>query len=84
MVRADGHKPVGVCRSLRDKGMWALVGVDGGCGRGQAGTEDVGGAQGQLPAEQRHWMDPHQAGWTPYSSMGLPPLGPDFLRVLES
>lgn len=61
--------------------MWALVGVDRGCGRGQAGTEDVGGARGQLPAEQRHWMDPHQAGWTPYSSMGLPPLGPDFLRV---
>ena len=46
-----------------------------GSGRGRAGTDDVGGAQGQLPAEQRGWMDPCQAGWTPYSSMGLPSLG---------
>lgn len=82
-MRADGHKPGGVRRS-GDKGMWALVGVDEGCGQGQAGTEDVGGARGQLPAEQRLWMEPRQAAWTPYSSTGLLPLGPELLRVLES
>lgn len=79
VVKADGRKQVG----MRRRGGQGDVGVAG-SGRGRAGTDDVGGAQGQLPAEQRGWMDPYQAGWTPYSSMGLPSLGPELLRVLES
>lgn len=50
------------------------VGVAGrGHGRGRGGTEDVGGAQGQLPAGQRRRMDPCQAGLCtlPWGSLHL-------------
>lgn len=61
-VQKWGQEDVGVAGSGRGHG-W-----------GRAVTEDVGGVQGQLPAGQRGWMDPHhQAGLLtlPWGSLHL-------------